>query len=242
MTNPLVSPASTLAIGATDIDSVDSARSYVSRLSTLRNGIEKRITNARDQVAETLILSVRGFMFVLGNGGESAKAADLADQMGVDASHASKMRTVGSVARFAAGLYDCDDKGMPTDKANNLSYAKAKDCVDRMDAWWALEMAGTPTLPSFGSLMIDYLSHDGETGLWAGQVVREYFGSIEKLYNIAKGKAVHPDTPEDEDGDEDDDERATWQGMLTQALRTARKQDATETEIMFIVRAFNNEV
>jgi hypothetical protein len=243
MSNAFVSTATTITIGSTDIDSVDSARGFVSKLSTVRNGIEKRIANSRDQVSETLIMSVTGFMYVLDNG-ESAKASDLADDMGVDPSHASKMRTVGSVARFAAGLYDCDDTGSPTAKANNLSYAKAKDCSDRLVEYWAHETAGSPDLPSFGRLMSDYLSYDGQIRLGAGQIIREHFGSIEKLYKVAKGTIVHADTPEADDGDDDgdDDGATTWQGMLGRALDAARAQGASETEIMFIVRAFNNEI
>tara|TARA_R110000744_G_scaffold375681_1_gene489317 strand:+ start:194 stop:919 length:726 start_codon:yes stop_codon:yes gene_type:complete len=241
MQNAFVSPLSTIAIGATDIDSTITARSYVSRLSTVRNGIEKRIDNARDQVSETLIMSVTGFMFVLDNGGESAKAADLADDMGVSPAHASKMRTVGSAARFAAGLYDCDENGKPSAVANNLTYAKALDCANNLTEYWAIEVSGTPEAPSFYKLMSDYLSNDGQTRLAAGQIVRERFGSIENLYKIAKGIVRHADAPEPEEGEKDDD-ATTWQGMLTQALRTARKQDATEAQIMAVVRAFNNEV
>jgi hypothetical protein len=244
MSNAFVSTATTVALGATDIDSINTAQRFVSSLSTVRQGIEKRIENARSQVAETLILSVTGVMFVLDNGGESAKPKDLSEAMGISDSHASKIRTVGTLARFLAGTFgEIDKNGNPMSPACNLSYAKAKTGADNLLAWYELEMAGAPSAPSLSVLMADFGSFDGTTRLGAGQSIREIFGSIEKLYTIAKGTTVHPDAPEDEGDDEGDDEGAeTWQGMLSRALEAARAQGATATEIMFIVRAFNNEV
>ena len=232
MSNSFVSTPKNIALIATDIDSVLAAESATTKLSAVRSTLDTKIENVRGQVAELILGQVPLMFYVLDNASADFTAVQQAEAMGINPSHVSKMRTVGTIASHISSRINHDSPAV------NLSEAKLIDCTKNLYAWWKLEKVSRPSLPLLDEVMLDFMSPGGAVRCAAVQVLRETFGSVEKVYSVAKGPTCHPDTPTP---DQDDDDATTWQGMLTNALNTARKQGATESEVMFIVRAFNND-
>jgi hypothetical protein len=238
MSNSFTNSAAQIADMSVSYASVSEARDSVTKLAKSVATIDKTIELKRGDKASLIIASLAGMKLVMDNDAEESSPVEQGVSMGIVAGTVSMARCVGSIASYVRSGFDDGSK------FNSLTEEQCSEYAKRIEAWYNLETAGDPSAISSRLLLSGLMSLDGEARMVAIQSVRETFGSISKIYTIAKGTCVHPDTPEveDEDGDEDGDEPTTWQGMLSRALDTARKQGASETEIMFIVRAFNNEV
>jgi hypothetical protein len=237
MSNAFTNSATQITDMSVSYASVSEALKAVTKIAKNIATIDATIDLKRGDKAGLIISSIAGMKLVMDNNeDDSVTAASQGEGMGVVSGTVSIVRQVGSIASFAKSGHD------DASKFNSLSEAKCVEYLARIETWYALETAGSPSALPVRLLFADLLDLDGDVRLNAIQLVREIFGNVTKIYTVAKGKCVHPDTPKPEEDDEQGDEVTTWQGMLSNALTAARKQGATESEVMFIVRAFNNEV
>jgi len=177
-------------------------------------------------------------MTIAGRNEEKVKAGDYAEMMGLANGSFSKSRAVYSVGLFMSGAV------VDGDACVNQSTDDMKVMQARLEAWWTEHTSGAPgDRPLDGASLARvfdfYTSDDGVRRLDAVQKLQETFGSIEKIYTVmTKAPAV----PVDDDGDDDGEPKEdAWRNMLVNVLTVAKAQGATDAEVIFLVRKFQND-
>ena len=180
-------------------------------------------------------------MTIAGRNEEKVRAGDYAEMMGLANGSFSKSRAVYSVALFMSGAI------IDGDACVNQSTDDMKVMQARLEEWWSEHTSGAPGAPgdrplvgaSLARVFDFYTSDDGERRLDAVQKLQETFGSIEKIYTImTKAPAVPADDDGDDDGEPNED---AWRNMLVNVLTVAKAQGATDAEVIFLVRKFQND-
>jgi hypothetical protein len=228
---------------ATDGDSIDALGKASAKLGSLNAADDVKIEGIKTRKTVRLLgQAPMAFHAVLQTGGDADRsvAQIMSQDLGIAESHVSKVRQVVTAAMSVAGAIPVED--LVAAEASTLTQAKLIDWGNRLEAWWALETAGTPLAGKLADTLGRWVGMDGSDRLQAVEDLRTVFGSVERLYKVGSGAQVHPDTPVEDDDDQDDDGEVDWQAMVTNAVNVAKAHGAKVTEVDFIVRSIFNEV
>ena len=230
-----------LAGFAQDASSIASIEKGLSVIAKAMGKNEEKATVTRTERAGLILGGTPlacAAMTIAGRNEEKVKAGDYAEMMGLANGSFSKSRAVYSVGLFMSGAV------VDGDACVNQSTDDMKVMQARLEAWWTEHTTGTPggrplDGASLARVFDFYTSDDGERRLDAVQKLQETFGSIEKIYTVmTKAPAV----PVDDDGDDDGEPKEdAWRNMLVNVLTVAKAQGATDAEVIFLVRKFQND-
>ena len=241
MSNSFTNSAAQIADMSVSYASVAEARESVTKLSKSVATIDKTIELKRGDKASLIIASLAGMKLVMDNDAEESSPVEQGVSMGIVAGTVSMARQVGSIASYVRSGFD------DASKFNSLTEAQCVEYVKRIEAWYSLETAGDPSAVSVRLLLAALMSLDGEARMVAIQSVREVFGSISKIYTIAKGKCVHADTPKPEENEENEEEEmsevealAKFTLLAAQLVAFGNKHDVAQNRQEFVMRGLWN--
>jgi hypothetical protein len=240
MTNSFSNSLAQITDMSVSYASVSEARKNVTKLAGHVAKIDKDVELKRGDKAALIFASIAGMKLVMDNAGDESSPVEQGESMGIVQGTVSIARQIGSIASYVKSGHD------DTSKFNSLTEANCSTYLTRIEAWYALETAGTPEAPTVRQLFADLMDLDGDVRLPAIQGMRESFGSITKVYTIAKGKCVHPDAPKPEEKDEDEEmTEAEALAKYTQLAATlvafGNKHDVAHNRQEFVMRNLWND-